>query len=76
MAFFTLFKVDKNENYHNFKKELSKFGEIKYSEDKKTVILNVELEKDKEYQFILSGRSFKSNEKIPMREYEINFRTQ
>lgn len=29
MAFFTLFKVDKNENYHNFKKELSKFGEIK-----------------------------------------------
>jgi hypothetical protein len=53
-----------------------KFGEIKYSEDKKTVILNVELEKDKEYQFILSGRSFKSNEKIPMREYEINFRTQ
>lgn len=53
-----------------------KFGDIKYSEDKKTVILNVELEKDKEYQFILSGRSFKSEEKIPMKEYEINFRTQ
>lgn len=52
-----------------------KITETKYSGDKKTVIVNVELEKDKEYQFKLSGKHFRSTEGVPMKEYEIIFRT-
>lgn len=57
------------------KEAYPKITETKYSEDKKTVIVNVELEKDKEYQFKLSGKHFRSTEGVPMKEYEIIFRT-
>jgi hypothetical protein len=52
-----------------------KFGNITYSEDKKSVILMVQLESDKEYQFILTGKSFKSEDGVGIKSYEINFRT-
>ncbi len=52
-----------------------KVKDEKYSDDKKTVILQVTLEKDKDYQFILSGKHFISDEGIPIKDYEINFRT-
>jgi len=48
---------------------------LKYSEDKKTVIVHVELEKEKEFQFVLFGKRFRTVDGIPMKEYEINFRT-
>ena len=51
-------------------------GDIIYSQDNKTVIIHVKLEKNKEYQFILTGRSFISTEKIPIKNYEINFKTE
>ena len=57
------------------KETFPKIRETKYSEDKKTLIINIELEKDKEYQFKLSGKNFRSTEGIPMKEYEIIFRT-
>jgi len=52
-----------------------KIGELKYSEDKKTVFVHVELEKDKEFQFVLFGKYFRTADGIPMKEYEINFKT-
>ena len=51
-------------------------GDIIFSQDNKTLILHVKLEKNKEYQFILSGRALISTEKIPIKEYEINFKTE
>jgi hypothetical protein len=52
------------------------FKEIKYSEDKKSIILKWELEKNKEYDFILSGISIRSEEGIPINDYEISFKTE
>lgn len=52
-----------------------KFEKISYSEDKKSTILEVELEKNKEYQFVLTGKEFKSPEGIAIRNYEVNFKT-
>lgn len=52
-----------------------KFGKIVYSEDKKSVILEVELEKNKEYQFVLGGKEFKSPEGMGIKDYEVSFKT-
>lgn len=52
-----------------------KFGDMTYSEDKKTLLMEVNLEKGKEYQFVLTGRSFKTEEGIGMKNYEISFKT-
>jgi hypothetical protein len=56
-------------------KAIPSFGKPSYSEDKKSVILEVKLEKDKEYQFILTGKNFKSPEGVGMKNYEVNFKT-
>jgi len=51
------------------------FGKITYSIDNKSVIMEVKLQRGKEYQFVLSGSSFKSKDKTPLKDHEINFKT-
>lgn len=48
----------------------------KFSEDKKSITLEWELEKYKEYALILTGISIKSEEGIPINDYEISFKTE
>lgn len=48
----------------------------KFSEDKKSIILEWELEKNKEYYFVLSGNGIKSEEEVPINDYEISFKTE
>ncbi|WP_080904451.1 DUF4932 domain-containing protein [Parabacteroides sp. Marseille-P3160] len=48
---------------------------IYYSDDNKSVIMEVQLETDKEYQFVLTGNSFKTPEGIGLKSYEVNFKT-
>lgn len=52
-----------------------KFDKISYSDDKKSLLLDVSLEKNKEYQFILTGKHFKSKEGVSIKNYEVNFKT-
>jgi hypothetical protein len=46
-----------------------------YNNDNKSVVLNVSLEKSKDYQLIFTGQHFKSSEGVAMKDYEINFTT-
>ena len=48
----------------------------KFSEDKKSITLEWELEKNTEYVLILTGISIKSEEGIPINDYEISFKTE
>lgn len=67
---------DNSIHYGNKGQEaLPKFEKISYSDDKKSVIIEVELEKGKEYQFVLVGDGFKSSEGIGIKNYEVNFKT-
>jgi hypothetical protein len=52
-----------------------KMGGITYSDDKKSVIMEVSLEKEKEYQLIMKGWNFKTADGIGIADYEINFQT-
>lgn len=56
-------------------KAFPKIGSITYTNNNKTVSITVELEKDKEYQFIMKGKNFKSVDGIGMKDYEVNFKT-
>lgn len=61
-------------NYGNKEgKYCPEIGEITYSKDNKSVIMEVKLEKGKEYHFDLTGLVFKSKYSI---SYEINFITE
>lgn len=53
-----------------------KFKGYKYSEDKKSITLEWELEKNKDYAFILLGLQIKSEEEVPINDYEISFKTE
>ena len=48
----------------------------KFSEDKKSIFLEWELEKNKEYGFVLTGIAIKSEVGIPINNYEISFKTE
>jgi hypothetical protein len=50
-------------------------GEVTYSEDKKSVFLEVVLKPNKEYQFILAGMNFRSQQGWEIKDYEVTFRT-
>lgn len=63
--------INKGENKDAF----PDFKKVTYSEDKKSIILEWDLESNKNYQFVLTGLSFKTPEGIPMKDYEINFKT-
>jgi Domain of unknown function (DUF4932) len=47
-----------------------------FSEDKKSIIIEWELEKNKEYVFVLTGIAIKSEEGVPINDYEISFETE
>ncbi|MDN3707021.1 DUF4932 domain-containing protein [Myroides ceti] len=49
---------------------------LTYSEDKKSIIIEWELKENKNYEFILTGLSFKSPEGISIKDYKISFKTQ
>jgi hypothetical protein len=51
-------------------------GKITYSEDRKSVIIEVKLIENKEYQFIVTGLSFVSEKGIPIKDYLIEFKTE
>lgn len=53
-----------------------KFGIINYSNENKSIVMEVQLIPDKEYQFVLTGRDFKTPEGIALKTYEVNFKTQ
>lgn len=66
---YSIFEGEKGE------KAFPEMGEISYSKDKKKLIIEVKLKPNKEYQFVLTGWSFKSKDGFAMNEYEINFKT-
>jgi hypothetical protein len=41
----------------------------------KSVVMHVALEKEKEYQFIVKGKSFMSVDSVPIKDFKINFKT-
>ncbi len=57
------------------KSHFPKITKVTYSEDRKKVILNLELKPNQEYQLVLTGRAFKSEEGFRLNPYQINFKT-
>ena len=53
-----------------------KVNNIQYVKDNKAIQLEVELEEDKEYQFVLFGDYFKTPDGYPLKAYEVNFKTE
>lgn len=63
-------------NYGNKGKlAFPKLGNINYTNDNKSVVIEVQLVPDKEYQFVLTGQNFKTAEGIALKTYEVNFKT-
>lgn len=52
-----------------------KIVKISYINGNKSVVMRVNLEKDKEYQCIMKGICFQSVEGVGIRDFEINFKT-
>ena len=46
-----------------------------YANDNKSVVVEVQLLPEKEYQFVLTGENFKSPEGFALKTYEVNFKT-
>lgn len=64
-------------NYGDKGKEtFPKIEKIDYTEDHKTLLLDLFLEPQKEYQFILTGIRFKTVEGYGINDYEIRFKTE
>jgi hypothetical protein len=53
-----------------------KLDNIYYTNENKTVVMEVQLISDKEYQFVLTGKNFKTEQGVPLKIYEVNFKTQ
>lgn len=63
-------------NYGNKGKDaFPRFESITYANDNKSVVLSVNLENNKEYQFVLFGRAFMSQSGIGIDNYEVSFKT-
>ena len=62
-------------SYGDDKNAVPKFKSLKYSEDKKTIIIEWELEDNKNYEFVLTGLAFKTPDGISMNDYKIKFKT-
>ena len=58
------------------KRAFPKLNKIFYTNDNKSVVMEVQLIADKEYQFVLTGKNFKTEQGIPLKTYEVNFKTQ
>jgi hypothetical protein len=52
-----------------------KIDNISYTNDNKSVVMVVQLMPDKEYQFVLTGKNFKTPEGIGLKTHEVNFKT-
>jgi len=52
-----------------------KMGNISYADGNRAVVMEVQLEKGREYQFIMKGTAFISEEGIGIKDYEVNFKT-
>ena len=52
-----------------------KIGNIYYTNDNKSVAMEVQLTPNQEYQFVLTGKDFKTPEGIALKTYEVNFKT-
>ena len=52
-----------------------KISNIYYTNDNKSVVMEVQLMPNQEYQFILTGKDFKTPEGIALKTYEVNFKT-
>ena len=53
-----------------------KLDKISYSNENKSVVMEIQLESNKEYQFVLTGKNFKTEQGVPLKTYEVNFKTQ
>jgi hypothetical protein len=63
-------------NYGNKGKfAFPRLDNINYTNDNKSVVMEVQLMPDKEYQFVLTGKNFKTPEGIALKTYEVNFKT-
>lgn len=58
------------------KNAFPKLDNISYANNNKSVVMEVQLMPDKEYQFVLTGKNFKTEQGIPLKTYEVNFKTQ
>jgi len=52
-----------------------KLDKIYYTNDNKSVVMEVQLMPNQEYQFILTGKNFKTPAGIALKTYEMNFKT-
>jgi len=52
-----------------------KIDNINYMNDNKSVVMEVQLAPDKEYQFVLTGKNFKTEQGIGLKTFEVNFKT-
>ena len=52
-----------------------KVNHVRFINENKSVVMEVQLDADKEYQFLLTGKSFKTSDGFALKTYEINFKT-
>jgi hypothetical protein len=57
------------------KQAYPQLSNIYYTNDNKSVVMEVKLIPDKEYQFVLVGKYFKTEQGIGLKTYEVNFKT-
>lgn len=57
------------------KQTFPKINNIHYANDNKAVVMEVQLIPNQEYQFVLTGKDFKTPEGIALKTYEVNFKT-
>ena len=58
------------------KEAFPKLNKIQYINDNQAIQLDVELEANKEYQFVLTGKNFKTPNGYALKTYEVNFKTE
>lgn len=52
-----------------------KVEDIQYSEGNKSIVMKVQLEANREYQFVLTGKNFITADGFALKTYEVNFKT-
>jgi hypothetical protein len=62
-------------NYGESEKQFPAIKKVSYADDKKSIDIEWELEKNKEYSFVLSGLSFKTAEGASIKDYQVKFKT-
>ena len=63
-------------NYGNKgKSTYPKIDSIFYTKENKSVVMNVQLKPNMEYQMVLIGNNFKTSQGYRLKPYEVNFKT-